>query len=330
MKKLVSFDKVYDCLDSECKFIIDQEVSTIETDKKDMPLTRKTITLKELDVEDNDNIVTGYISTRDLDHSLDVMIPEGVILDIYQKNPLILWNHNSSEQSIAKCMSLIVDGYGLKATIEFADTEFANDFRKLVKGGFLSCFSVGFIPIVAIKRNSKGFKEENEALMEKYPEYNGLAERIIKQWILLEASIVTLPDNPRAVITQKNIDEMELKSHTIEMLKLKCIDCQEANNEFKEKIEEAKAIDEDCIRHTNKEDIPEVEMVTIEANMEKPLELHSFEKQVDRTITVIKSHEQKKLEEALEAEKVAKFEAIRAELKELEDRFTRRGKLLRY
>jgi HK97 family phage prohead protease len=244
MKEKIAFDKVYECMDEACRFLIDSAISTVETDKKDMPLTRKTLTLKDLQMEEeNESIVKGYISTRDVDHSLDLVVPEGIIIDVFKKNPVILWNHNNSNAPIGKCVNLVVDDYGVLATIEFADTDEAQDIKKLVRGGFLSAFSIGFIPLVSVTKKDRSFQTENLALKSKYPEYQGDAERIIKSWIILEASIVVLPDNPNAIITQKQIQDMEIKSSTLELLHLKCQDCEQKQIEFKEAIEEAKSIE---------------------------------------------------------------------------------------
>jgi hypothetical protein len=55
-----------------------------------------TNSIKELTNEDG-NSSAGYISTIDIDHSGDVVVPHGCILDIFKKNPVIFYNHNKSE-----------------------------------------------------------------------------------------------------------------------------------------------------------------------------------------------------------------------------------------
>ncbi len=333
MKDKLAFSKVYDCIDSECKFIIDSAISTIERDTKEMPLTRKRIEIKDFQAI-GENEIEGWISTRDLDWSKDIMIPEGVILSVYQKNPSIFFNHDSTK-IIGKCVSLVVSEYGVKARIQFADTFEAYDCMKLAKGGFLNTFSVGFIPVDFVTSKERKFKSEEDLIKQKYTEYKGGAERIIKSWVLLEASLVGTPDNPNAVITQKQIQDMEIKSSTLEMLNLKCADCEKAKEEFKQAIieqkeainEETKDITEDSTSIDTKEDIVNVEVVkeSIEYAHTEPIELIEH-KQIDRTIKIVKSAKQKQ-EEALIEERKA---MLQMELKEMEKEFTKRGKLLRY
>jgi len=308
MKDKIAFSKFYECIDSECRFLIDQEISTVERDTKEMPLTRKTIEVKEF-APIGENEAEGYISTREIDFSCDIVVPEGVMLDVYQRHPVVLFNHDKTK-IIGKCTSLVVDEYGIKARIDFAPTEFAQDIRKLVKHGSLSGMSIGFIPVDFVKKNERKFAQENYIIKQKYPEYKGNAERIIKSHILLEFSMVANGDNYKAGITAKQISEMEIKSSTLEMLNLKCSDCEKAKQEFKEKIEEVKNITENSTNIDTKEDIVHVEVV----------------KQIDRSIKIIKSAKQKEEEVLIEERKAM----LKMELKEMEKEFTKRGKLLRY
>lgn len=296
MKDKIAFEKVYNCLDDECKFIIDAEVSTSELTKKEMPLTRRQIVFKEIQ-SISENEVEGYISTRDLDWSGDIVIPEGVILDVYKLNPIVLWKHNDANPPIAKCTQLMVDEYGIKARVEFAGTKEAQDFKMLAKNGFLNAFSIGFFPVAAYKKNTNKYNELNAILKSKYQEYEGDAERIISKWVLLEFSLVGQPDNPNALITRKNIEELGIETKTLDMLGLKCKDCEEAKKEFKQALEE---------KHIEKE----INVI----------------KKVDKTIKVVKTIEDKQKDKLIE-QKTLKLER---ELKELEDKLTKKGVLVRY
>jgi len=218
MKTKINIKKVLERLPEDQKGLVEQFLKGATRDIELCPLTRTNnqFECKEMGATE----VEGYISTRLLDHSRDIVVPEGVILDVFKMNPIILYQHNSSGKPIAKAVEVSKDDFGVKAKIMFADTDEARDINKLVKGGFLNTFSIGFIPLAYMLEGETGFGLINNQLKMRYPEYNGGAERIITKWLLLEASIVTIPDNPTAVITQKTLKDLEIKEKTIEELQL--------------------------------------------------------------------------------------------------------------
>jgi len=218
MKSKINIKKVLERLPEDQKGLVEQFLKGATRDIELCPLTRNnnSFECKEMGATE----VEGYISTRLLDHSNDVVIPEGVILDVFKMNPIILYQHNSNGKPIAKAVEVSKDEFGVKAKIMFADTDEARDVNKLVKGGFLNTFSIGFVPLAYMLNGESGFEVINSQLKMRYPEYNGGAERIITKSLLLEASIVTIPDNPTAVITLKTLRDLEIKEKTISELQL--------------------------------------------------------------------------------------------------------------
>lgn len=196
MKDKISFKKIYSKLDDEEKQLIDAELSTCELEPKEMPLIRKGIEVRE--VEDiDDNTSGGWISTLDIDHSGDVVIPDGVILNVYNRNPVVFFNHDTSKQPIAKCTDIQIYERGIYAKWEYSETDEAKGIRKQVKDSFLNTLSIGFIPVAFKKKGQQGFKELG------YPD----ADRVITKWVLLEFSIVSIPDNSNAIIVEKSLNE---------------------------------------------------------------------------------------------------------------------------
>src|SRR4051812_17471003 len=39
----------------------------------------------------------SWISTKEVDHEGEVVLPEGIDLSIYQKNPVVLWSHDPGQ-----------------------------------------------------------------------------------------------------------------------------------------------------------------------------------------------------------------------------------------
>src|SRR4051812_40239212 len=85
------------------KTIIHKTVHAIET--------------KEVDEQSRTLIVK--ISTSDVDRSGDVVIPTGVILDNYLKNPVVAAFHRYDEPAIAKTLEMQVMDDCILARLEF-------------------------------------------------------------------------------------------------------------------------------------------------------------------------------------------------------------------
>lgn len=129
-------------------------------------------------LEIKDHKITGAVaSTGSMDRDNEVLEPSGWILDNFRKAPRLLWSHNAYELPIGRITNIWVDGTdgGLKFDAEFAakENDFAAKVEKLVKGGFLNTFSVGFR---ALERDGSKFLKQE----------------------LLEISIVNVPANPEA------------------------------------------------------------------------------------------------------------------------------------
>lgn len=88
-------------------------------------------------------------STGDVDRDNERIAPSafmGSLPDYLDKNPVILWAHDYSKPPVGKAIGGNIDGSGLYLDIEFAKTEFAQEVQYLYDNGFMSSFSVGFIP----------------------------------------------------------------------------------------------------------------------------------------------------------------------------------------
>lgn len=210
MKTKIKLIKYLEHLPEDQKSLIETELSTTEETFDNIPICRKAITIDNNMVEQEDNTSAGYISTKDIDHSGDYVLPDGFDLGVYQKNPVVLYNHDHS-QVIAKSISMSNDSYGVKAVWEYADTPFAQEIKSLVKGGFLNTLSIGFVPLKQYTKKDPKFKSFN------VPN----AQRIIEKLMLLEFSIVTIPDNANAVITTKSMEDLHVSKETLDKVNIK-------------------------------------------------------------------------------------------------------------
>jgi HK97 family phage prohead protease len=137
-------------------------------------------------------------ATDDIDRDGDIVLPGGLALDEYRKNPVFLFAHNFHTPPVGKAVhvGLAKAGKQLIADIEFADDGpdgFATRIYKLYKGGFLNAVSIGFKIIKAGPPNSSVYAAR--------PDIAGSAQRVIYQATLLEISAVPIPSNPMALQT---------------------------------------------------------------------------------------------------------------------------------
>ncbi len=144
--------------------------------------------------EEGDQLkIVGYASTADTDRVGDVIVPDAWTkggLDNYQKNPIILFNHNY-QQPIGRATSMEVDAQGLRIECEISKS--SGDTYGLIKDQVLSTFSVGF--------------------MIKDADYNQTTDGyIIREAELLEVSVVSVPCNQAATFSiSKSLDNDKTK-----------------------------------------------------------------------------------------------------------------------
>lgn len=141
------------------------------------------------------------------------LLSSGLDRSDFDKNPIMLWNHNRSWKGtddevlpIGKWEGLRIDGTDLYATPNFdSDDEFAAKIENKYKNGFIKAASVGF----------KVVEQSNAA------EYilAGQTHATVTKWKLQEISICDIPANPDAVclydddnnIIQLNADNKLIK-----------------------------------------------------------------------------------------------------------------------
>jgi len=126
----------------------------------------------------------AIVSTDDIDRHGEIVNIDGIDLKNYQNNPVVMWAHDYSLPPIGKTTSLTKEKIGkktvLKAVMEFATgiSDLAREVYNLYKEGFMSAFSIGFIPL-------------------------DMEGNIYTESELLEYSAVPIPANPNALLLAK-------------------------------------------------------------------------------------------------------------------------------
>jgi len=136
----------------------------------------------------DDGSVRYRLTSKKVDRHGEVVISDGVNLDNYKENPIVLFGHGwSSEQGNVPIGKIKPDSFKVTSTYVDADVifdeegkdPFAEMIGDKVRNGFLNAGSIGFRPTVL----------GNEPVM---PKQTGVT---ILEWELFEFSIVPIPSN---------------------------------------------------------------------------------------------------------------------------------------
>jgi len=146
---------------------------------------------KTIDVEKRQ--ITFLASNADLDRQDEKILPTAYEKSLpgFMKNPVILAGHksrldNGEPSVVGKAVKIWTTKDGLFVTVQFAETELAQDYWQLYRDGFMKAVSVGFIG-----KKSHSQVEDGET---------GLVHDEVE---LLEVSLVAIPANRAALAKSK-------------------------------------------------------------------------------------------------------------------------------
>lgn len=126
------------------------------------------------------------ISTNSVDREQDELLPEGCDLRNYQRNPVVLFGHDSYDLPVGICTSIKVEATGLRAAWRWLQNDpRAERVKNAYDQGVLRAASVGFRPLAYEPNAHGGYR--------------------FTKWELLEWSLVPVPANPDAVRTLKSL-----------------------------------------------------------------------------------------------------------------------------
>ena len=132
------------------------------------------------------------LSDATVDRYGDTIDANGWVLDNFNKNPIALFNHQSSFP-IGSWSSLRVEDNALRGHLTMAPagtSQRHDELRALIDAKILKAVSVGFVPL-----DSKARKDDHGYY---------IGENFIKQE-LVETSLVSVPANPNALAVAKSM-----------------------------------------------------------------------------------------------------------------------------
>ena len=151
--------------------------------------------------EIGDNRVRFILTEKKVDRDGDVIVPDGIILDEYKTNPIVLFGHGwGSEHEAIPIGKIDMNSFEITKELVAADVVFdaggKDDFAAMifdkVKNGFLNTGSIRF----------QAKEVDFDPIME------GQTGVTVNKWHLLEFSIVPLPSNTGAV-AQRQMKEFK-------------------------------------------------------------------------------------------------------------------------
>ena len=144
--------------------------------------------------------VTFVASTSDPDRYGDVVDQKGWDLRAYERNPVILFNHNPQQMPIGRGKAYIKNGQ-LMIDVEFdKNDEQAQKIERKVRDGYINAVSVGFQASDSISRNRLPTDHK----------YYGKTGQYFPKSELLEVSIVTIPANNMATLSKNYVQKISL------------------------------------------------------------------------------------------------------------------------
>ena len=147
-------------------------------------------------VSEEQRIIEGYASTKDIDRVKDVILPEAfrkTVREYLAGTHSLLFNHNPN-QVVGKVVGAKIDDIGLFVRAQVGKGYgMADDVWGMIRDDALKAFSIGYIPLKI---------EEDE----KDPLIN-----YIKELDLVEISLTPVPANKRALFQLANGKAIEIK-----------------------------------------------------------------------------------------------------------------------
>ncbi len=132
--------------------------------------------------------VTSVISTGGVARDEAVIEAAGWQFGNYDRNPVVLWQHNAEEPPFARTVEHLTSDSELVARAEFdPDDEFGMSIFRKIQAGFINATSVRWLPLAFEWREAGKGKDKKQTLHFTSTE-------------LLEWSFVTIPADPSALI----------------------------------------------------------------------------------------------------------------------------------
>lgn len=140
----------------------------------------------------------SVITTSDPDRDQEIVVADGLLLDDYRANPVVLFSHDqcrpcgTCQWIKPKDQKLVARTLYPKRPAEYEGEWLADYVHALVVADVLKGKSIGFLPLE--------IRDPDEEELAKYPNL----QRVITSGLLVEYSCVSVPANPKALVEAIN------------------------------------------------------------------------------------------------------------------------------
>jgi len=144
-------------------------------------------------------LVRALVSTTAIDNHGTIILTEGIDLERYTKNPILIWSHDRYAPPIGRAVEIKKTLAGLEMVFEIADTEAGREVYTLIEGGFLSGFSIGGRMLEC------AYSWQPESEWGEMPDFARSAMRekkcdgVVKRLLVTEVSCCNVPSNPETL-----------------------------------------------------------------------------------------------------------------------------------
>ena len=165
-------------------------------------------TARAVEAENEDGLSWFRASTNDLDRHGTIIEPRGIQTENFVSNPVFMWGHDAygsgdGPPDLENVLGRVVDfnrsDEAFDVAVEWADHDRAVMARDLVRSGFLSAVSVGFIP------DADGMTTRS---------IDGAEIPVYERTELVEVSLVPVPSNPAAVAIMRSLKLPIISQHS--------------------------------------------------------------------------------------------------------------------
>jgi 2'-5' RNA ligase len=153
------------------------------------------------------DIIPCFMSTDTPDADDEVMLPDGVDLSRYTKNPVVMLCHAMGQPGcyyplpVGRCEWTQKRPRGVQAGVRFTDkSAMGREVKALFDDDMLRSFSVGFRPLEV----SGMTRKEAESRPDWFAAFERTKGRIAvhRRWHMIELSVAPVPSNPDALVTR--------------------------------------------------------------------------------------------------------------------------------
>ena len=221
--------------------------------------------------EGEERVSIARMSTRGIDSDNEIVVPFALDITRFQKNPVLMFNHDWSAAPIGSVSNIKMDYFGIDGKLHFAETLMGNEIWSLVRDRHLRSNSIGFIITQYVTRSHPDFDKMIDHALKDWDEFTTQhADRLqgfITKGILLENSVVGIPANEDALMQAVAAKSMCLSDEMINLLHLD-IDSDVEDGETVAVIDPTD--DVESVEIITVEDVEDVE--DVEESAEAPVE----------------------------------------------------------